>query len=74
DRVGQISVAFPTDKQSNWGIFSWNTKIIDFGKAATRICPNSAAILCVLVALLTLHRKMKADGRLLNNWKLCPRA
>jgi len=27
--------------------------------------------LAVLVALLTLHRKMKADGRLLNNWKYC---
>ena len=45
-----------------------------FRKAAVRISLNSTAILCVLVALLTLHRKMKADGHLLNSWKLYLRA
>lgn len=44
-----------------------------FWKVAVRISSNSVAVLCVLIALLTLHRKMKVDGRLLNSCKLCPR-
>lgn len=43
-----------------------------YGKAAVSKSSNSIAVLCVLVALLTLHRKMKADDHLLNSWKLCP--
>lgn len=32
-----------------------------YGKAAVSKSLNGIAVLCVLVALLTLHRKMKAD-------------